>query len=404
MKIKIKKVNSICTAQIGSLVETDNETAKKMVSGDIAVEYTDEVMATEKASAIKKEVTKVMATELEVKDQKIEVKDNIAPIATVGEWMQAVSKKDVAKLEMAQKASGMSEGVNADGGYLLTPQITSQIFGATIPGSIIYPKCQKLPLQSSSIKLPIWNNTGVSSTSAPRGFPVTPDGTQKTSTKPVLTQKTVSLVTWSFLVYATEELLEDAPAFGTWITNKCREKAGWDFDYLALYGVAATNGFEGILTAAANAYRAAATVAATITKTSVVNLMKGVLPQYNAAAEWYMSPNTWASAMDVLSTATLVTPSYGLVMSVDGSTLMGKKINIMNQMANLNSNGDILYGDFGQYLVAEKSGMHLAISRDFKFDTDEVAYRITVRQGAAAVIPSQTNIDTSVQAAFAARF
>lgn len=401
MIIKIKQVSEQCKASIGSLVETDEATAKDMISKDIAVEYTEDIKAIEQAEAIKKEI-KIMATEIEVKDTKVEVKDEMV-VKSFGEWMQCLTKEP-AKIKHTQKANGMSEGQNADGGYLLTAQITNEIFGATIPGSVIYPKVTKIPLQSNSIKLPIFNDTGDSATSAPRGYPVTPDGTQKTSTKPQLTQKTVSLVTWAYLVYATEELLEDAPAFGAWIVQKIREKAGYDFDNLVLNGVAATNGFEGILTAAANSYRAAATVAATITKTSVVNLMKGVMPQYLAGAEWYMSPNTWASAMDVLSTATSVTPSFGTVMSLDGSMLMGKPVNIMPQMANLASNGDILFGNFSKYIVAEKNGLNLAISRDFKFDTDEIAYRVTVRQGGAAVIPSKTNTDTSVQAAFSARF
>jgi HK97 family phage major capsid protein len=83
---------------------------------------------------------------------------------------------------------------------------------------------------------------------------------------------------------------------------------------------------------------------------------------------------------------------------------MGKPVNVMPQMANLASNGDIVYGNFGTYVVAEKNGLNLAISRDFKFDTDEIAYRVTVRQSGCASIPSQTNVDTSVQAAFSARF
>lgn len=400
MKIKIKQVSEMCDAKVGSIVETDDITAKDMIAKGLVVEYTKEVEAEEKALAIKKEV-KNMSTEIEVKDQKIEVK---APdvIKEFGEWMQCITKNPD-KIKITQKASGMSEGVNADGGYLLTAQITDQIFGKTIPGSVIYPKVTKIPIQSNSIKLPIWNETGTSSTSAPRMYPITPDGGSKTGTKPVLTQKTLSLVTQSYLVYATEELLEDAPAFGAWILAKIREKAGWDFDNLCFNGVAATNGFEGVSTAAANSYRAACTVAATINKTSVINLMKGVIPQYLDKAEWYMSPSAWGSAMDQLSTASTVTPSFGSVMSLDGKTLMGKPVNVMNQMAALASNGDIVLGDFSQFVVAEKNGLNVAISRDFKFDTDEIAYRVTCRYAGAIVIPTQTVVDTTVQGAFAGR-
>jgi len=401
MKLKLTKALGEYTA--GSLVEeTDESKAKDMISKSLAIEYTDEVIAAEKASAILSEV-KSMATEIEVKDVKVEQKDDPMVIKSFGEWLNCITK-DPSKIKLTQKANGMSEGVNADGGYLLTPQITSTIFGATIPGSVIYPKCFKIPLQSNSIKLPIFNDTGDNATSKPRGYAVTPDGTQKTATTFALTQKTVSLVTWSYLVYATEELLEDAPAFGAWMTQKIREKAGYDFDNLCLNGVAATNGFEGILTAAANSYRAACTVAATMTKPSIINLMAGIIPQYRAGAEWYMSSKAWANAMDLLSTATTVTPSFGAVMSIDGMTLMGKPVNVMPQMANLNSNGDILLGNFGTYVVAEKNGLNLAISRDFKFDTDEIAYRVTVRQGGAATIPTKTATDTTVMGAFSARF
>jgi HK97 family phage major capsid protein len=199
MKLKIKQLNELCPGAIGSVVSADNkeaiELAKELISKGIVEEYTAELELSEKSATIKQEA-KSMSAQVEVKDVKVDQKDDPMVIKSFGEWMQCVTKEP-SKLKLTQKANGMSEGVNADGGYLLTPQITSEIFGATIPGSVIYPKCFKIPLQSSSIKLPIFNDTGDTATSKPRGYPVTPDGTQKTATTFALTQKTVSLVTWS---------------------------------------------------------------------------------------------------------------------------------------------------------------------------------------------------------------
>jgi len=404
MKIKFVKDYENYTA--GSIVENvDEKSAKELKEKSFAIDYDEKTASAEQEQAIKKEVDIMSDDKVEKKEVKVEAADEKVVIKSLGQWAQSITREPEA-IRVTQKASGMSEGVNDSGGYLLTPEITSQIFGATIPGSVIYPKCMKLPIKSNSIKLPIYLNTGNSATNPPRMYPITPDGGAKTGTKPVLYQKTLSLVTWSWLEYATEELIEDAPAFGAWLINNIKEKSGWEFDNRVLNGVAATDGFEGILTAAANGYRAACTVAATITKASVINLMAGVMPQYNP--EWFMSTKAWASMMDVCSTATSVVPAFspqsGSMVNADGTMLMGKKVNVMQQMANLNSNGDILYGDFAKYVVAEKNGLNVAISRDFKFDTDEIAYRVTIRQAGAAVIPSQTNIDTSVQAAFAARF
>lgn len=400
MKVRfIKDYENISAGSTAEIV--DEKSAKELIEKLIAENYDEKVASAEQENAIKKEVDVMSNEQVEKKEVKVEAVDEKVVIKSLGQWAQAVTR-DHEAIRTTQKASGMSEGVNADGGYLLTPEITSQIFGATIPGSVIYPKCTKIPIKSNSIKLPIYLNTGNTATTPPRMYPITPDGGAKTGTKPVLSQKTLSLVTWSWLEYATEELIEDAPAFGAWLVANIKEKAGWEFDNRALNGVAATDGFEGILTVAAAAYRAACTVAATINKTSVINLMAGVMPQYNP--EWYMSTKAWASMMDNCSTATVVVPSFGAMVNADGSMLMGKAVHVMQQMANLNSNGDILYGDFSKYVVAEKNGLNVAISRDFKFDTDEIAYRVTIRQAGAAVIPSQTNIDTSVQAAFAARF
>ena len=336
-----------------------------------------------------------MTTELEVKDgAKIEVKAPTVEKKSFGETIQMICKA----------TTGQNITTPADGGYLTYTELFREIVAADIPGGIIWPKCNKMELgdRATAIQIPYLNNTGNTATSAPRYYPVE-EGAQKTATKLAFGKQTLTLYKQVVRIPMTWEIMEDVGIIEGYVKGVARQRLDWILDYLVLYGVAGTNGYMGILTAPANAFRAAKVVAATINKASVINLISGLLPQYRAGAEFWMSNSAWASMMDTVSTATAVTPSFGLVVNIDGTSLMGYPVNVSEQMNTLNSNFDILFGNPKTYYVAYKNAPKEMMSADFRWDYNESELVIEFRSAGAPCLPTQTLIDATVAGGFAAR-
>lgn len=376
----------------GSILEVKDAIAKLLIKENIVIEYTRDVEADEKANLIKE---KVMTQKLEVKDgATIEVGETKVQKKSFGESIQMICKA----------TTGQNITTPADGGALTYTELFREIVGANIPSGVIWDKCNKVELQdrATAISIPYLNNTGNSSTSAPRPYAVA-EGDQKTVTKIAFGSQTLTLKKQVIRIPITWEIMEDVGVIEGYVKDIARQKLGWTLDNLVFHGVAGTNGYMGIATGGANAFRAAKTVAATITKASVINLISGVLPQYRAGSEFFMSNSAWASMMDVNSTASAVTPSFGLVVDVNGTSLMGYKVNVCEQLAALNSNFDILFGNPKTYYVAYKGGPKELMSADFRWDYNESELVIEFRSAGAPCLPAQTLVDATVAGGFASR-
>lgn len=397
MKIQIKKIEDgieeLKGIGVESILIVEDEVAKGWVEKGIAIEYTDEVKQKEQEEAINLKLKEEKQMKIENKET-IEVKAPTIQKKTFGETVQMICKA----------TTGQNITTSADGGYLTYTELFRDIVSADIPTGVIWDKCSKLELQdrATAIQIPYLNNTGNSSTSAPRAYAVA-EGGQKTVTKLAFGAQTLTLKKQVIRIPLTWEIMEDVSVLEGYVKNQARAKLGWMLDYLVFKGAAATNGYAGIATAEGASFRAAKTVAATITKASVINLISGVLPQYRAGSEFFMSNSAWASMMDTVSTASSVTPSFGLAVNIDGTSLMGYKVNVCEQLDALNSSFDVVFGNPKTYYVAYKGTPKELMSADFRWDYNESELIVEFRSAGAPCLPSQTLIDSSVAAGFSAR-
>ena len=101
-------------------------------------------------------------------------------------------------------------------------------------------------------------------------------------------------------------------------------------------------------------------------------------------ADWYINQNVWPQIFQlhlVIGTggAPLFIPSGSLADGPNG-TLLGRPIQAIEQASTLGDVGDISFLNLGEYLLARKaSGVKTATSIHVAFDTDETAFRWTLR-------------------------
>jgi len=394
MQVKVLSSEVLKTVEKDSVIEVSDEVGKQLIADGQVIEYTKEVEEQEKEVIIKQEVKEIKMSEIVEKEGKIEVKAPAIQKKSMGETLQMMTKA----------VTGLNETDNAAGGYLTYTEIFKDIVSVAIPGGVIYNDTTKITLgdRATGINIPYDLNTGNTATSVPRSYAVA-EGAQKTITIPQFGQIPLALKKQVIRIAVTDEILQDVDILENWFKNKAREKMAWTLDELVFNGVYATNGFVGITHTGADNFRALATVAATMTKASIINLIAGVLPQYRAGSKFYMSNKAWASMMDLSTTASNVTP-FGAMVDVSGKTLMGYPVVVAEQLANLNSNGDIIFGNPSTYVVAIKGGMREFMDASLRFDYNEMNYILEFRASGAPTIRKQTLVDSSVVAGFSARF
>uniref|UniRef100_A0A6M3KUW9 Putative capsid protein n=1 Tax=viral metagenome TaxID=1070528 RepID=A0A6M3KUW9_9ZZZZ len=394
IKLIVKDVDLLKLPE-GSIVDIEDTIAKEYIEKKTAIEYTDDIAKQERDEKIKTILETKMTQELEVKDgAKIEVKAPTVEKKSFGETIQMICKA----------TTGQNITAGADGGYLTYTELFREIVDVAIPGGVIWPKCTKIQLgdRATAITIPYLNNTGNTATSAPRYYPVE-EGGQKTVTKLAFGKQTLTLFKQVVRIPMTWEIMEDVGIIEGYVKQVARQRLDWLLDYMVFSGVAGTNGYIGICTAAANAFRAARIVAATITKPSIINLVGGVLPQVRQGAEFWMSNAAWCSMMEQCSTATAVTPSFGSMVDISGKTVMGYPVNVSEQLAALNTNYDILFGNPKTYYIAYKNSPKEMMTADFRWDYNESELVIEFRSAGAPCLPSQTLIDGGVCSGFSSR-
>ena len=400
--MKIKLMSEVKGLKAGSVVECEDAEGQTLIDAKSAQKWDE---TAEKADLIQSEV-RAMTKEIEskeatvpvTKEAKIEVRDNPkGEIKSLGELFQKIATKEIAQYEI-KAPTGINETTTTEGGFLVTHGITDKIYGVAIGGSIIYDKCEKVPVgdKMNGMKIPYMNASNTR-TSTPRGYWVA-EGGQKTATKFTFGQWDADLGKLIFYVPLTDEIMQDRAGLEAWVMGMIRGKLGWMLDDAILNLAAATSGMVGVFDATANAFKT--TPVGTASTGAYLNqLTSGVMPSLRGGAEWYMSNARWQTLVAAIGTGTTV--STQPILNLSQNTINGQKVNVMEQMAASGSAGDILYGNFPVgYVCLQKGGIQVDISKDIRFDYDETVLRFVLRVAGRPVIATQTPPDNVPVAAF----
>ena len=316
------------------------------------------------------------------------------PFKHLGEQLSAVIKssrtgrQDPQLMGIMNAASGSSEQVPSDGGFLLQEDFSTGLLARANETSIIAKDCQHIPLSQAAtrLKAPIIAETSRATGSRWGGVQIyrTGEAGTPTSKKPKLAMLDLSLEKLMGLCYVTDELMNDLTAMGSIVTQAFGEEFGFKIDDEVFNG---TGGGQmlGALNAPCLVSQAKETgqIAASIVAENVQKMYARMPARLLGGAKWYINQEIWPALFQlqmVIGTGgvPLFQPPSGMSGSPYG-TLMGRPIVPIEQAAALGTQGDIVFANFSQYVIIEKGGLDVQTSIHVQFLTDETAFRFIMR-------------------------
>lgn len=398
--------------QLGQLLEVDEAGADSLVKDGTAEVYVaqanDIIVASEAKgdSGFSKELMEKTIKEAfeennkHIKAAHDKLPDNEKKLAqtglfeNIGEFARDIHRAGIGRDNVSEKlqkwdsytkaATGLGETIDADGGFLVPTEFRNQLLKDTLDASIILPRTTVIPMASNTIKIPIVNES-TRSGSVFGGIVVyrPAEAGQKTSSKPAFGQVTLSLHKLVGLAYVTDELVEDsAISLAPLLSTMFSEAIAYEQDDDFINGSGANQAL-GVLNAPGTVSQAkeAGQAATTIVSNNLFKMKSRLKPRSWSNAVWLANIDTYASLRSLsveVGTGGSVVPLF--TESGGTNRLDGIPIIFTDHCQTLGTVGDIILGDWRQYLVGQKAaGLQTATSIHLRFDYDETAFRFVMR-------------------------
>lgn len=298
-----------------------------------------------------------------------------------GQWDGRLSS------QMAASTYG-SEGTGVDGGFAVPPDFRSQILQRVMAEDQLISLTDQQTTSTNNITMPVdtttpWQSTG--------GIQAYWDGEAQVlnASKPALEQVQLKLNKLTCLVPVSEELMDDAPSLEMYLRRKAVEKMQTKVNTAIVTGTGVGQPL-GILNSPA-----LVTVAdengGYITPTDIFNMWSRMYGPLRSSAVWLINqsiepelfnmhvrvPN--AAANDFVGGGPVYLPANGVAGSPH-ATLMGRPVIPTQACKALNTPGDILFVNLGQYLTVTKGGgIQTDSSIHLYFDQQVTAFRFIFR-------------------------
>lgn len=317
-----------------------------------------------------------------------------------GEFLQAVhrsadpkSGKPVDPRLETRAASGLGTVVPSDGGFLMPSQYSPAIMELIGYESVIASKCLRVPLaKSNKVSFPGIDEQSRAGGSRWGGISSTwgQEGDALTASKAKFRSVNLTLKKITAGVYATDELLEDSGVLGKFMATVLPAEMAFRADEAVLKG-SGTDDPLGVLNSAAliAVDKEVGQAAATVLPQNIQKMFGRMLPECRRNAVWYVSPEV----EELLYTLPLAVGTGGaatqLFSEADEAApfgrLMNRPVMPIEQAATTGTLGDIVFADFGRYVLAEKP-VDVAVSMHVRFIWDESIFRCTYRiDGGSAI-------------------
>ena len=316
------------------------------------------------------------------------------PFKSFGEQMAAVMRAGLPGGETDQRlydiraASGLSESVPSDGGFLVQQDFSNELLRGVYDAGQVAKLCKRIPISGNSngIKINAFDETSRVSTryGGVVGYWVG-EAAVATESKPKFRQIDLQLKKLVGLCYATDELLADSAALNVAIQEAFIGELSFRLDDAIINGLG-TGQPLGILNAGClvSVTKETGQKAATVVAENVIKMWSRVLAGSERTAVWLANKNVLPQLLQMsLAVGTGGVPLYMPANSVAGApfqTLFGRPVIFVEQAATLGTVGDILLADLaGGYIIAEKGGIEQAMSIHVRFLFDESVFRFVMR-------------------------
>jgi HK97 family phage major capsid protein len=288
-------------------------------------------------------------------------------------------------LEINAAASGGSEGVPADGGFAVQTDFSTALLDKSHETGVIASKVFRINLgaNSNSIKLPAIDETSRVTGSRWGGVQVyyAAEADTVTAKKPKFRAIELSLKKLFGLSYATDELLQDFGAYEQIINRALPEEFGYQIDDDILNGTGAgkplgINNHPALVPIAKDANQ----TGVTFTVGNAVRMFARMPARLIGGAEWFLNQDVLPQLPQmVIGQQPVYLPPTGLAGSTPFGMLLGRPINVIEQAETLGSQGDVIFANFGEYVMIEKGGLQQESSMHVRFLNDEMTFRWTLR-------------------------
>lgn len=332
--------------------------------------------------------TPVTQPKLQAQENTTRAKDRFS---SLGEQLSAVLMAGLPNKHVDPRlynaASGLSETVPSDGGFLVQQDFTNELLEQVYATGILAPRCRRMQISGNANSMKINGVDETSRASTRYGGIVgywKDEAAQKTASKPKFRKIELNLKKLIGLCYATDELLADAVALEAFIRKAFASEFGFLLDDAIINGTGAGQPL-GILNAGCLVSVAKETgqKAATIVAENVIKMYSRMFAPSLNNAVWLINQNTLPQLYTMsLSVGTGGAPIFMPAGGLSGSpynTLLGRPVIPIEQAATLGTVGDIIFADLGGYILAEKGGIESAMSIHVKFDYDESVFRFVMR-------------------------
>ena len=284
-------------------------------------------------------------------------------------------------------ASGLSESVPSDGGFLVQQDFATELLQETIATGILAPKCRQQPISSASNSIKINGVDETSRVSSRFGGIVgywEDEAALKTATKPKFRKIELNLKKLIGLCYATDELLADAAALESFIRQAFPSEFRFLVDDAIVSGTGAGQPL-GILNAGCLVSQAKETgqKADTIVAENVINMSTRIFASSFLNANWYVNQmcmkQLYTMSIAVGTGGQLVFVPPGGLSAAPYGTLLGRPVIPIEQCSALGDVGDIILADMNGYILAQKGGIQADMSIHVRFEYDESVFRFVLR-------------------------
>ena len=287
------------------------------------------------------------------------------------------------------KATGMSEGVLADGGALVPVEYLATVIEFLTQQSEIIGKCWRVPMSSSTLKIPrlaqaAGNYFGGITLYAPD------EGGLKTGSKPTLEQLTFTAKKIIGLVYMTDELIADSMInIVNYVTGLFVRAMQYDMEgrIIAGTGVGPCLG----ITVDPAVLQVARHANGTISYEDVIAL-DNAIDENIQDLSWLtrkVSQNTLFALRDT-NDRPIFLSDYAVFSGqpVHPKTMISYPVYKTRNVPAMGSRGDLIIGDLSFYMLAIRQDMTIDTSEHVRFEYDEQTIRLVTRYDGKAVVPS----------------
>lgn len=315
---------------------------------------------------------------------------------TVMNHYKGVETSDVNRLRNAATTYG-NEGVGTDGGFLIPPTFSTEIYQKVQAEENLLTRCTPLVTDGNSMMIPKdettpWQTSG--------GVQVYWEGEAQSpsASKPVFELGTLRLAKLMALVPVSEELLTDASGLESWLRAKAPAKMAAKINTAIIAGngvgqpLGIIPGYTAVGASVVQVSKDTSQPADTVWMTNIENMYSRMYAPWRRNAVWLINQDLEpqlgrlafqpAGATSLLPQSNSV-PAYlppGGLSNSPYATLKGRPVVPIEACSALGDLGDIIFVDLSQYWALTKAGgVQTDTSIHLYFDQALTAFRFIFR-------------------------